>query len=218
MKQNKNNQDSCNSHEAVTEDGKKLCRRDMLKNILGVGACVAAGSQVKGGITRDAYANDGIEPNALPPQEGDILVHSEGDNVGKPVSVDELVTDKGYITAWPMDPESGLIRDGHRFNKVLAIKLKPEEMNRRTKAMAVEGVVVYSGVCTHEGCDISAWVEEKKNFFCYCHYSRFDPRKFGKVTYGPARNKLPLLPVEAEGKQLKVAGNFTRSPGGAKKL
>ncbi len=207
----------CTESDASANEEHKIHRRDLIKNMLGVGVCMAAGTQANGGVSRDAYADDGIEPNALPPQEGDILVHSEGDNEGKPVSVDELVTDKGYITAWPMEPETGLVRDGHRFNKVLAIKLNPDEMNSRTKAMAVDGVLVYSGVCTHQGCDISAWVEEKKNFFCYCHYSRFDPRKFGKVAYGPARNKLPLLPVEAEGKHLKVAGNFTRKPGGSTK-
>ena len=196
---------------------KNLCRRDAIKNLLGIGACITVGAQLTEGFSAKAYAAENDDPSSILPQEGDCLVYADGENEGKPVDIEKLEVNKKYVTAWPMNPETGLVRDGSRFNKLLAIKLDPAELNEKTKAFSENGVVVYSGVCTHQGCDISAWLEKKKNLFCYCHYSRFDPRKFGKVTYGPARKKLPLLPIELKGSAIIVAGNFTRTPGGAKK-
>lgn len=205
----------CVENESTSEI--KIYRRDLLKNIVGTGMCLATGVNLVSAST-NADASTEEDPASLAPQEGDYLVHAEGDNEGELVDFNQLEENKKYITAWPKDAETGTIRNGSRFNKLLAIRLNPEELNQKTKAFSTEnGVVVYSGICTHEGCDISAWVEDKKRLFCYCHYSQFDPTRFGKVTYGPARKKLPLLPIELDGSAIKVAGNFTRNPGGAKK-
>ena len=207
----------CKIEEAdLADEEQKVGRRDLIKNMLGLGACVAAGTGLVGGANANAAAAEDAGPASLPPQEGDSLVHAEGDNEGKPVSIDELKLNKAYIRAWPMDSD-GVIRNGSRFNRVLIMKLNPDEFDEKTKPFSQDGVVVYSAVCTHQGCDISAWVEAKKHFFCYCHYSRFDPLKFGKVAYGPARKKLPLLPIKIEDTGIEVAGNFTRKVTAPKK-
>lgn len=198
----------------------KIKRRDVLKNILGVGvgACVATcGALAVAKEDDSSELSKADDPSFLLPQEGDCLVNAEGPDIGKPIDISKLEVNKKYIVGWPMDPESGVIRDGSRFNKVLAIKLEEEDMNARTKKLSDNGILVFSGVCTHQGCDISAWVEDKKRFFCFCHYSQFDPLKFGKVAYGPARKKLPILPIKVEGTTIKVAGAFSKKPGGKKK-
>ncbi len=218
-KKNKKHRDSLKDTDSLINKriNKRKSRRILIKSILGIGACVATGSNLLAATSSNTESIESDDPVLLPPQEGDYLVNAEGDNQGKPVSIYTLEVNKKYIKAWPMDSEKGVIRNGSRFNKLLVIKLNPEELDDKTKAFSQNGIIVYSGICTHQGCDISAWVEDKKNFFCYCHYSRFDPRKFGKVTYGPAKKKLPLLPIELDEALIKVAGNFTRKPGGSKR-
>ena len=37
------------------------------------------------------------------------------------------------------------------------------------------GIVAYSGVCTHTGCDVTDWFPDVRRFKCPCHESEFDP-------------------------------------------
>lgn len=48
-----------------------------------------------------------------------------------------------------------------------------------------------SAFCTHRKCKLIA--ETDRSFYCQCHGSTFDPN--GKVTKGPAKLNLPILPV-----------------------
>jgi Rieske Fe-S protein len=48
-----------------------------------------------------------------------------------------------------------------------------------------------SSFCTHRKCKLEA--EPDRSFSCPCHGSTFDPK--GKVTQGPARRDLPMLPA-----------------------
>jgi Rieske Fe-S protein len=48
-----------------------------------------------------------------------------------------------------------------------------------------------SSYCTHRRCKLEA--ERDRSFYCPCHGSTFDPN--GKVTEGPARRDLPMLPA-----------------------
>ena len=64
-----------------------------------------------------------------------------------------------------------------------------------------EQLFALSSICTHRTCKLDA--ESDRSFFCPCHGSTFDPS--GKVTEGPARRDLPLLPlVTNENGQLLV--------------
>ena len=51
-------------------------------------------------------------------------------------------------------------------------------------------LVVLSAICTHKKCKLTA--EADRSFYCDCHGSTFDPE--GKVTVGPAKRDLPVLP------------------------
>ena len=54
-----------------------------------------------------------------------------------------------------------------------------------------EKLVALSAICTHKKCKLFA--EADHSFYCKRHGSTFDPA--GKVTMGPAKRDLPLLPV-----------------------
>ena len=54
-----------------------------------------------------------------------------------------------------------------------------------------EKLTAISAICTHKKCKLVA--EADRSFYCKCHGSTFDPS--GKVTLGPAKRVLPLLPV-----------------------
>ena len=81
---------------------------------------------------------------------------------------------------------------------------------------AADGIVAYSKICTHAGCAISLYraplfqpAEPTPALVCPCHYSTFDPASGGKVTFGPAGRKLPMLPLTiAPNGELRAAGNF----------
>lgn len=65
-----------------------------------------------------------------------------------------------------------------------------------------EQLFALSSICTHRTCRLDA--ESDRSFFCPCHGSTFDPG--GKVTEGPARRDLPMLPlVTNENGQLLVS-------------
>ncbi len=147
-------------------------------------------------------------------QIGDILV-SDKDN-SLLLKVSELVMENGLLIAAPQDPKTGEVRVGSRFNKIVIVKLDPERMDSKTKKLAVDGgYVAFSGICTHQGCDVNAWIEKTDSLFCFCHYSQFDPYKAGKVKVGPAQRRLPMLPIEIVDDRFVVSGDFTGRVGGA---
>jgi len=77
-----------------------------------------------------------------------------------------------------------------------------------------DGIVAYSAICTHAGCAVTLYrvptfapVEPKPALVCPCHYSTFDPARAGKVLFGPAGRRLPMLPLHVDG------GGFVRAEG-----
>src|SRR5262245_10406340 len=95
-----------------------------------------------------------------------------------------------------MDPKTRLVRDGSRLNQILLLRLRVDELTEDTRARAAQGVVAYSGVCTHAACDITWWKPERKMLGCPCHESEFDPKDGGHVSGGPAPRRLPALHVD----------------------
>ena len=87
--------------------------------------------------------------------------------------------------------------------------MDPANLTDDTARNAAEGIVAYSGICTHEGCDVSDWTSESRRLICPCHDSEFDPMDNGRVTEGPARRRLAALPLKLVDGQLTVAGGFT---------
>jgi Rieske Fe-S protein len=157
------------------------------------------------GLPRLAAA-DGEE--SLPPRENDRLVVAFGARAGQPIAPGDLELGAKQIFAYPQDPASGVVRSGSRLNQVIVVRLDPSELSADTQSRAVEGIVAYSGVCTHTGCDVTDWYDDVRRFKCPCHESEFDPKDGAQVIGGPAPWPLAALPLKVVDGQLVVAGEF----------
>ena len=174
-------------------------RRCLLQAALGTGVSMLLPPCVL------AQSND---PRNVRPQEGDRLVYADGDDKGKPVKAAAL-TPGTLVTALPQDAASGTVRDGSRLNQILLVRLDPVRLLGETPERAAQGVVAYSAVCTHSGCDSFEWMPAKQSLKCPSHDSEFDPADGAKVIGGPAPRRLPALPIKIVDGQLVVAAAFT---------
>lgn len=173
-------------------------RRTILKAGLGLG--------VEWWLAKRAPAQD--DAASVRPKEGDLLVKSV-DETATPLTPADIVLDAPATAAWPMNPREKTVRKGTRFNLVLLMRFDPEKLSPETKARAAEGVVAYTAICTHAGCEVDDWIREKQFMFCACHESTFDPRDGARVVDGPAPRPLPALPLKISDGKLMVAKPFT---------
>ncbi len=150
-------------------------------------------------------------------QPGDRIQVVEGAAKDQFLRPELLVAGDRPVQAFPFDPLSGVLRRGNRLNRLLALRLDPAEMDDETRARSVDGVLVYSALCTHRNCTIESWMPEERFLRCHCHLSQFAALSAGSVTSGPARRQLPMVPVglDTEGFVAATDG-FTRPPGAAK--
>ena len=70
--------------------------------------------------------------------------------------------------------------------------------------------VAYSKICTHAGCPVGLYEQDRKQLLCPCHQSVFDVLDAAAPTAGPATRALPQLPlgVDEEGYLIAV-GDFS---------
>jgi len=175
-----------------------VARRVFLKtaSVLGAGLAVPALAQ----------------PASERPKEGDLLV-ANGVEPAVPLEPKDIPRDGRPLLAWPMEPTAKVVRSGSRLNKVLLIRLDPATLVGPTRERAADGVVAYSAICPHAGCEVDLWSAEQKMLECSCHYSHYDPRNGAAVLDGPTPQPLAALPLKlAEGK-LVVAKPFTARVG-----
>jgi rieske iron-sulfur protein len=147
------------------------------------------------------------------PKEGDLLVAVSAAAAPEPLKPDDVPLDGKQTLAWPMDPETKTLRNGSRLNKVLVLRLDPEGFDPETKERAAEGVVGYSAICPHTGCDVTNWHPDRRLLECPCHYSMYDPKEEAKVVSGPSPRRLPALPLKIVDGKLAVAKPFIGRPG-----
>jgi rieske iron-sulfur protein len=185
-----------------------LSRRTLLKSALGIGLGLPF-------LGFAAYAAD--DPKKMRPQVGDLFVFSFGDRQGQIVTPQDVPAGGPPVIAYSMDPGTRAVRDGSRLNRVLLVRLAPADFTEPTRAATADGVVGYSAVCTHTGCDIVGWKSETKELLCPCHASAFDPRDRARVVGGPAPRALPLLPLRLVDGKLTVAGPFSGRVGADQK-
>ena len=148
------------------------------------------------------------DPTRERPREGDLLV-AVGGNAPEPLTPENIPLGANPVMAWPMDQESSTVRSGSRLNKVLLLRLNPEDLDAETKEHAADGVVAYSAICTHTGCDVVNWHPDRRLLECPCHNSVYDPTAGAKVLSGPAPRRLPALPLKVADGRLIVAKPFT---------
>lgn len=143
----------------------------------------------------------------MPPQKDDVLV-KVGDPGLKPLTLGDISPNAHYVSAWPMALAGKVVRSGSRLNEVLLVRLDPKTLAGASQSDAVEGVLGYSALCPHAGCNVTTWVPEEGVLSCDCHSSEFDARASGKVIDGPAARPLPPLALRLVGDVLVVAKPF----------
>jgi Rieske Fe-S protein len=152
------------------------------------------------------------EPADERPNAGDLLVAAANDSP-TPLEPKDIPLGGPQVIAWPMDPGAGVIRSGSRLNKVLLLRLDAATLAAPTSERAADGVVAYSAICPHAGCEVSGWDAEQKILECSCHYSHYNPREAAAIVDGPATRPLPALPLRLVDGKLAVARPFTARVG-----
>jgi rieske iron-sulfur protein len=179
-------------------------RRTVLKLMAGVGLALP--------VARLVSAQDDARRKARP-QTNDRFVFAGGDRKGQVITVADLAAGGPPLTAYPMDPATRIVRDDSRLNQILLVRLDPSRLNDDTRTRSADGIVAYSAVCTHTGCDVWDWQSASSTVKCACHYSEFDLRESARVVNGPAPRRLPALPLKVVDGAPTVAGNFVGRPG-----
>jgi rieske iron-sulfur protein len=181
-------------------------RRALLKGGVGLGA----GLSVARG---NAQGQD--TPASARPKEGDWLVKAD-DTTGRPLTPDDIADASlggSPTTAWAMDPTDNTVRSGTRLNGLIVLRFDTARLSAETLLRSAGGIVAYTSICTHNGCDVSDWIADEQMLSCPCHFSKFDPRDGAKVVDGPASRGLPALPLKLADGKLSVAGPFTARVG-----
>jgi rieske iron-sulfur protein len=187
------------SVERLPDDRHSSTRREVVTaiSLLGVGAMGA-------GTAMPARA----EPASERPKPGDLLVAFDSEQP-TPLGPGDIPLDGPQVLAWPMDPAGRIVRKGSRLNMVLLLRLDPATLGGTTRERAADGVIAYSAICPHAGCEVGSWDKEQKLLECSCHFSHYDPREGAAIIDGPATRPLPALPLEIVGGKLQVAKPFT---------
>lgn len=158
------------------------------------------------------------KPEAMEAQEGDLIQLIKGPNKGDFLRADMLELNDRPVEAFPYDPVAKVLRRTNRLNRMLAIRLDPAEMDEETQAHTTDGLLVFSALCTHRACTIKSWMLEERHLRCHCHLSEFDALSGGSVKNGPAKRRLPMVPLGVDDEGFVVAmGGFNGRLGAAKK-
>jgi rieske iron-sulfur protein len=142
------------------------------------------------------------------PRTGDWLVKA-GDAAKTPLTPDDIIVGAPQTLVWAIDASDGTVRSGSRLNGIVVVRVDPATLSADTRARAADGIVAYSSICTHTGCDVDDWEPAARVLACQCHFSQFDPRDGAKVVDGPAPRPLPALPLKVVDGKLAIAAPFT---------
>src|SRR5262245_64752907 len=143
------------------------------------------------GTVAPVLVADQADPASAPPQKDDVLVRA-GDPASKPLTLGDIAGNAQYVSAWPMAPDTNVIRRRNRLNEVLLVRSDPQTLVGAAQSDSVAGILAYSALCPHAGCNLTTWVPEQGVLACDCHSSEFDARAAGKGIGGAACRQLPF--------------------------
>lgn len=127
---------------------------------------------------------------------------------GSPLGRDSLRVGS-FVVAFPeghtdaADSQVMLVRLGEAF--------RPEPGR---EDWSPEGYVAYSRVCTHAGCSVAQYEDERRLLLCPCHQSAFDILHGARPMSGPAARPLPQLPLAIDAQGGLVAQSDFQEPVG----
>jgi Rieske Fe-S protein len=182
--------DACSLHRA---GGHRLTRR----------GAIALGASAGLGLVHIAGA--GAEAADERPRAGDLLVAIDAH---EPAALSPDDVSASPLLTWPMDPAGNVVRSGSRLNKIVLVRLDPATLKQDTQARSADGVVAYSAICPHAGCEVNGWVAEQSILECPCHNSRYDPANAAAIVDGPTTRPLGALPLKIQDGKLAVAAPF----------
>lgn len=115
----------------------------------------------------------------------------------------------------------GIDTEGVKFQdeavKAAVIMVSMQEAtikNAKEKNWGIQGVVAYSGICTHVGCPVGLYEHTTHHMLCPCHQSTFDMTDDCKVIFGPAKRPLPQLKISVDDAGYIVADQGFQQPVG----
>ena len=109
--------------------------------------------------------------------------------------------------AWPMDPATKSCAMAHGSTRCCWSGSIPQLLTT-DKERAAAGVVAYSAICPHTGCEVVNWFADRQILECPCHNSQYDPKAGARVIAGPSPRGLAALPLRVTDGQLTVAHAF----------
>lgn len=151
-------------------------------------------------------------PDAQRPAPGDLLVGVD-DAARKVLTPGDIPLGDKPVIAFPFDRAGGVLRNGSRLNRIALVRLPPDSLDPDSAGRAADGVLAFSAICTHQGCQVGQWLPAEQNLMCYCHFSKFAVRSAGAVAGGPAPRGLPYLPLSVRAGEIVVAAPFSAAPG-----
>lgn len=149
------------------------------------------------------------------PQAGDLLVRN-GDDTNTPLTVEDVISHytpadaaakaPGTFVVFAFDAATNTVRKGN-LNKIALVRMEPEGLPAEVAERSAEGVLAFSAICTHAGCEVKTFRPESNSIFCPCHGSAFSLLD-GKVVSPPAKSPLASLALKVEDGKLVVASAF----------
>ena len=164
-------------------------------------------------LRSDAARAADVNPTKMRAQPGDQLVFKSGDRKGEVIAFADVVAGARPLVGYPYDPVNDVLRRGSRLNQILVVRLAEEEYSDQVRERAVDGVIAYSAICTHQNCPVTGWHPDRQQFICPCHETYYDPKDGARVVSGPARRALPALPLTVKDGVLIAAGGLTGKVG-----
>jgi Rieske Fe-S protein len=165
----------------------------------------------------EAADDDAIDPRKMRAQEGDQLKFKATSRKGEIITLADVELGAKPLVAYPYDPVNGVLRKGSRLNQILILRLSEDDYTDETRARAMEGVIAYSAICSHQNCPVTGWHPEHLQFICPCHETHYDPKDGARVVSGPAKRALPALPLTAKDGVLTASAGLTGKVGRPKK-
>ena len=182
--------------------------RPLRRNLMRAAGTLAI-TCLAGGRMPFAHADD----KDVRPQPGNRLVRADAEGATTPLRVADIPLNGKPLHAFPYAPAGKVVQNGSRLNKIALIRVDPASLSKETASRAVDGVLAFSAICTHQGCDVTEFLTKENALMCFCHFSKFDVMNLGSVVAGPAPRNLPYLALAVEGGELVVAKEFSSTPG-----